>query len=119
MELMMLRTSGVFGRVLLAACLTVSIPVSLRAEDKKELTELQKLKAENFKLKVQLVQLNATLQDRENKLASIELTQEQAKLNEEFIKQLGCKKDESLNWDSLICAAKPKSSTDSNSANPN
>lgn len=67
----------------------------------KSLTEIQKLKAENFLLKVELVKIRATLQDRENKLASIELTNEQNALVEEYRKELQANKDDVFDWSAL------------------
>ncbi len=76
-------------------------PIHLSAEDKKELSEVQKLKAENFQLRVQVAQLTATLQDRENRIKSAELTDEQSKLVEEFKKALKAKDNEVFDWPTL------------------
>src|SRR3954470_12181284 len=71
MVTMLSRSSKPFVMLLLVACFIVITTGSLRAEDK-QLTEVQKLKAENLKLKVEVAQLTATLQDRENRLKEIE-----------------------------------------------
>lgn len=101
------------GILVLPLLFTVLTPVYLKAqviesqplvgiEKKPELTELQKLKAENLKLKVALAQTQATLQDRENKLVSYELSSEQAKLVEEYRKQLNAKENEVFDWEKLV-----------------
>ena len=66
-----------------------------------KLTELQSLKAENFKLKVQLSQCNVNLVDAQSKLNNFSLTDEQAKLIEEFRKTLKAGKDDVFNWGTL------------------
>lgn len=71
-----------------------------------ELTELQKLKAENFQLKLQVAQLKATLADREIRLVQVDLTLEQTKLIEEFRKQLKADEKDNFNW-SCLCFNKP------------
>jgi hypothetical protein len=81
-----------------------------KEETKVELTEVQKLKAENFNLKVKIAQLNATLQDRENKLLSVELSNEQTKLLEEFRKQLKANEKQEFDWSTL--SFKPLTITD-------
>lgn len=74
--------------------------------EKNELTEIQRLKAENFKLKVQLTQCQATVNDRENKLSSFELTKEQNELVNEFRKTLGALDSEIFDW-SCLCFKPP------------
>lgn len=75
--------------------------VGLNAMDDPKLTELQSLKAENFKLKVQLTQCNVNLSDAQSKLNNSSLTDEQAKLIEEFRKTLKAGKDDVFNWNTL------------------
>ncbi len=70
-----------------------------------DLTSEQKLKKENFELKVQNAQLLATLQDRENRLRSVELSQERADLLADFSKTLNCADGEAVNWQTLTCEA--------------
>jgi hypothetical protein len=53
----------------------------------KPLSEISKLKAENFKLRLQLIQT--------------QIAQEQAKLTSEFVKELSCATD--FDWQSLLC----------------
>lgn len=72
------------------------------------LTAEQKLKAENFQLKVQIAQLTATVQDREQRLASMQLSAEQAALIEEFRAVLKPEKDATFDWRSLTFTAPPK-----------
>lgn len=72
-----------------------------------ELNETQKLKAENFLLKVELAKARATVADRDNKLASIELTNEQQKLVEEFRKALKADEKDLFDWTTLTFS-KPK-----------
>ena len=50
-----------------------------------KLSEVQRLKADLFKARVEIAQLRATLADRESRLASAELSAEQAKLAAEFL----------------------------------
>lgn len=88
-----------FKLVIIVSCLI--LPNLLSAQDK-SLTELQKLKAENFQLKIQIAQLKATIQDKENKIASYELTAEQLKLIEEFRKQLDANEKDTFDW-SCLC----------------
>lgn len=66
-----------------------------------KLTEIQTLKADNFKLRVQLTQCNATLNDRNNKLDSINLTEEQKKLEQEFRETLHAKETDKFDWSTL------------------
>ena len=53
-----------------------------------KLSEVQVLRADLFKAKVEIAQLRATLADRESRLASLELSAEQAKLAAEFLATL-------------------------------
>lgn len=76
------------------------VPTALTAE--------QKLKAENFQLRVQLAQLTATLHDRENRLRSVEMSAEQQTLIEEFRAVLKPEKDAQFDWRSLTFTAPPK-----------
>ena len=71
-----------------------------------QLTELQKLKAENFQLRVKLGQCSASLSDRENRLLSIELTNEQNNLVNEFRETLKASQDDKFDW-ACLCF-KPK-----------
>jgi predicted nuclease with TOPRIM domain len=89
-----------FVMLLLVLIFSVIIIDNLSA-DKLELTELQKLKVENFQLKVSLTQCNATVSDRENRLKSIELTNEQSKLIEEFRKTLKADDKQEFDWTNL------------------
>ena len=91
-----------FKFLIIVLCLT--FPNSIHAD---ELTSEQKLRAENFQLKVTIAQLRSQLQERDNKLASLELTTEQQKLLDEFRKQLNAKEDEVFDWNTLTF--KPKS----------
>ena len=85
-----------FKLAIIVLCLT--FPNSLRAD---ELTSEQKLRAELFQAKITIAQLKAELQDRENKLASLNLTIEQQKLIEEFRKQLNANEKQEFDWISL------------------
>lgn len=66
-----------------------------------QLSEVQHLKAENFQLRLQIAQLRATLADRENRLASVELSATQVALVEEFRRALRADKDEVFDWATL------------------
>jgi hypothetical protein len=85
------------------------------AQDKKttetkvpELTELSKLKAENFQLKIQVTQCRVDVNDREAKLASVSLSSEQLKLIEEFRKELKADKEDEFDWQTLTFKKKAK-----------
>ncbi len=79
-----------------------------------ELTSEQKLEAENFKLRVQVVQLQAQLAkvqnellDRESRLASVSLSAEQAQLAEKFVKALGGDPEkDAFDWETKTLKAK-------------
>lgn len=77
------------------------LDVTESKDAKHELTEVQKLKAENFQLKIQVAQLRVTVSDRETKLAQFELTIEQQKLVDEFRKQLNADEKDTFNWTTL------------------
>lgn len=79
--------------------LLVTLAVSSLAEER--LSEVQRLKAENFQLKVQVAQLQATLADREARLRSIELSAVQAGLVEEFRHTLQADTDDVFDWRTL------------------
>lgn len=59
-----------------------------------ELTEIQKLRAENLKLRIQVAQLEA-------KLKEIELVTEGNKLLDEFRKQLHADEKDTFDWSTL------------------
>jgi chemotaxis protein histidine kinase CheA len=69
--------------------------------DTTSLSELQRLKAELLQAKIVIAQLRATLADREARLASIELTQEQEKLVEEFRRALNADPMSPFDWTTL------------------
>lgn len=73
----------------------------VKAEVNEQLTEVQKLKAENFQLRVQLAQCNATISDREARLKSAELTAEQQNLLNEFRIQLKANEKDTFDWTTL------------------
>lgn len=83
---------------LVALCVVIITDSLSAQDDKTQLNELQKLKAENFQLKVKVASCNATLTDRENRLTSIELTNEQSKLVEEFRKSLNAQDTDTFDW---------------------
>lgn len=89
----------------------VILPFSIASsQESLKLSELQLLKADNFKLRVQVEQLKAQLLDREAKLKSIELTNEQAKLVEEFRIELKADPTDVFDWNTLTFnRAKPDS----------
>ena len=101
-----------------ATLLTLSLlflPLSIVAQDKPkvtptkpaELSELSRLKAENFLLRTQLTQCRVDLLDRESKIASATLTGQQSKFEVEFMKELGCNTEtQKFNWQTLACDAK-------------
>ena len=70
-----------------------------------ELTELQKLKVENFKLRVTVAQLNATIVDRNNELLGIQLTKEQLALTAELEASAPA---HTFDWDKAEFVAKPE-----------
>lgn len=73
----------------------------LLAQEK--LTNEQLVKADLFKTKVALAQCQAELADRNNQIASAQLTSEQKTNEEEFKKQLKCKDNEKFDWTTLTC----------------
>jgi hypothetical protein len=73
-----------------------------------ELSELTKLKVENFKLKNQLVQCQVDLLDRESKLASKELTNQQSSLEQQMRLELKCNTTDKFNWSTLKCESDAK-----------
>lgn len=75
----------VFSVTILALCIIANVAMSAQDKPATPLSEVQQLKAQNFALKVQVAQLQANLADRESKLASLELTKEQAVLQTEFL----------------------------------
>ena len=83
--------------------LLLTLPFTANTQESKPvLSELSRLKADNFKLKVQLTQCNVSLNDRNAKIASSDLTAEQQKLVIEFKKELGITDEEvAFNWDTL------------------
>lgn len=87
--------------LLLVALCIATIIGSRSIASESNLSELNKLKAESFKLKTKLAQCQATVNDRENRILSYELSNEQAKLVEEFRKQMDPKKEYIFDWDSL------------------
>jgi hypothetical protein len=74
------------------------------------LTAEQQLKAENFRLKVEVAQLKATLADRESRLASAALSDEQVKLAAEFVAAMGGAPGDTWDWQTMTLkrAAKPE-----------
>lgn len=64
------------------------------------LSELSQLKAENFKLKIQLSQCQVDLLSFKS---STDLTNYQASLEGSFKKELGCKTTDKFNWATLKC----------------
>lgn len=90
--------------VTLLSIFVFSISYNVQAQENKEeakLTEIQKLKAENFQLKVQLAQARATIADRENRILSIELSNEQLVLEKEFRERLKPNEKDKFDWSSL------------------
>ena len=85
-------------RVLCAIIVICGLGQAAAAAD---LTDMQKLQAENFQLKVQVAQLRATLADREGRLASVELSAQQAALVEEFRKTLKAEMTDVFDWATL------------------
>lgn len=77
----------------------VGLGVALAADS--ELSDLQQLKAENFRLRVHVAELRATLADREARLASMELSQLQTALVEEFRKTVGSGPSATFDWTTL------------------
>lgn len=69
------------------------------SQAKLELTEIQKLKSDNYILRVKLTQCSVTVSDRDAKLASLILQSEQSSLVEEFRKQLNAEKNSTYDWD--------------------
>ena len=97
-------------RIILAVVLVLAVaglsfgqgtPAAKPESSEPTLTELQKAKADILALKVQVAQLRATLADRENKLASYDLTKEQAALAEEFLKQTKAPKGWAWDWQKM------------------
>jgi hypothetical protein len=84
----------------LSAQEVVSKEAKVNKEEKK-LTEIQKLKAENLSLKIEVAQLKAAIYQKDNQLSSLMLTAEQAGLLEEFRIQLGADKDDKFDWKAL------------------
>jgi len=86
-----------FKRVLLPQIIIIllicAISVGLKGEEK-GLTEIQKLKAENFKLTTQLI----ACQNNQNQAV---LKNAQAELVEDFRKTLGAKDEEVFDWNTL------------------
>lgn len=96
--MMLLATQSIIGQVQSSR----NSPDLIQSEEKKkELTEEQKLKAENLKLKIQIAQLRSWLQERDNELNEIKLTSEQKKLIEEFRKQLNADEKDTFDWNTL------------------
>jgi hypothetical protein len=101
--------SGRLVLVLIVLCIVSIIgsrSVSVQ-DEKKELSEIQKLKAENFKLRVELAKAKALIADRDNKILSLELSNEQQKLLEEFKQALEPKDGTIFDWDKLAYAPSP------------
>jgi hypothetical protein len=103
--------SGRLVLVLIVLCIvsiigsrSVSVQESIPA---KQLSEIQKLKAENFKLRVELAKAKALIADRDNKILSLELSNEQQKLLEEFKQALEPKDGTIFDWDKLAYAPSP------------
>jgi hypothetical protein len=101
--------SGRLVLVLIVLCIVSTIgsrSVSVQ-DEKKELSEIQKLKAENFKLRVELAKAKALIADRDNKILSLELSNEQQKLLEEFKQALEPKDGTIFDWDKLAYLPSP------------
>lgn len=91
---------------ILLLSLILSTPIFAQDKPKEtpkepELSELSKLKIENFQLKVALTQCRVDLTDRESKLASSNLSSEQLKLVEDLRAELKAGKDDKFNWETL------------------
>jgi len=70
------------------------------------LSDVQRLKAENFQLRVEVAQLRATLADRETRLLETQLSQEQRTLVEEFRVTLRAGPNEVFDWKTLTFTPK-------------
>jgi len=84
------------GAVLIVISATVYSHVA-KAQTGTALPALQQLKAENFKLKLELAKTKALLADREWRLSQVALSAEQTTLVQEFRRSLNF--DESCTWD--------------------
>lgn len=81
-------------------CILVLLSIAY-ANENRELSELSKLKAENFKLRTQLVQCSIKVQDTS-------LASEQAQLIDQFRKELNADNEQVFDWNSLTFNSKSK-----------
>lgn len=79
----------------------LALAVGVSAKDAPALSEVDRLKAENFQLRVTVAQLTATVQDRERRLQEIALSAEQARLVDAFRVALKAKPDAVFDWQTL------------------
>lgn len=100
--------SKIIGILIPLTLFSASIIIAQEKNDEPKLTEIQQLKAKVFQLEVQLAQCSATVNDRENRLKSIDLSSEQSKLEKEFREQLHAKETDKFDWTNLTFT-KPES----------
>jgi hypothetical protein len=67
------------------------------------LSEVSNLKAQILSLNIQLAQVKIDLLDRENRLVNCNLSNDKARLELEFRKELKCEATDKFNWALLKC----------------
>lgn len=92
-------------RLYLSALLLLCLTGVGIAQDAPVLSEVQRLKAENFQLTIEVAQLKATLAERENRLLSIDLSLRQTALVDEFRATLKAAPTATFNWSTLTFTA--------------
>jgi hypothetical protein len=108
-----MRTLKLAALLFLVYVLFASIAFTIAAQGRADtpepsvVSELQRLKVENLQLKIALAQANATIADRDAKLASLTLSQEQASLRADILKTLNAKEGDDVDWATLTLKPKP------------
>lgn len=88
----------------LLAGLVIGIAISAIPIAGTELSEAQKLRADNLQLKIQLLSCRV-------KVSNTDLTDEQAKLLREFREALEAKQDDEFDWNEKVFKARSNSSS--------
>lgn len=82
-----------------------NVPASSAAP---QLTEIQKLRAENLQLKVAVTQLRLALAQREAETAAAQLDQQRLALEQEFRRTLKAGPSDTFDWQKLIFVPSPE-----------
>ncbi len=93
-------------RTLLAMTLTILLWALVGLAQSTSVTEVQKLRAEILQLKIALAQAQATIADRDARLASLTLSAERDALAKDILATLKASDGDELDWSTLTL--KPK-----------